>query len=133
MGVRHTLLDTSPESVPHELAQAVIDFCKAVPNVTEAFVGLTSIAEALLLLSYPLHPPNKPGQLRTAHFSSLRTPALFVQGTKDPFGSIEEMRAALSVIPAKTVLMEVVGAGHDGQQPGQHRRRAMGQAADQSQ
>src|SRR6185437_4923081 len=45
MGVRHTLLETTPERVPHELAQAVIDFCKSVPNVTEAFVGLTSIAE----------------------------------------------------------------------------------------
>jgi hypothetical protein len=45
VGVRHTLLDTPAESVPHELAQAVIDFCKAVPNVTEAFVGMTSIAE----------------------------------------------------------------------------------------
>ena len=44
------------------------------------------VAEALLLLSYPLHPPNKPAQLRTAHFPQLRTPALFVSGTKDPFG-----------------------------------------------
>jgi len=45
VGARHTLLETPAESVPHELAQAVIDFAKADPNVTTAFVGLTSIAE----------------------------------------------------------------------------------------
>ncbi len=71
------------------------------------------VAEGLLLLSYPLHPPGKPGQLRTAHFPSLRTPALFVHGTKDPFGTTEELRAALTLIPAKTELIEVDGAGHD--------------------
>jgi hypothetical protein len=39
------LLQTPPESVPHELAQAVIDFAKATPNVTRAFVGQTEMAE----------------------------------------------------------------------------------------
>lgn len=71
------------------------------------------LAEGLLLLSYPLHPPNKPQQLRTAHFPALRTPAMFVQGTHDPFGSMEEMRAALQLIPARTSLVSIEGAGHD--------------------
>jgi uncharacterized protein len=71
------------------------------------------LVEALLLLSYPLHPPGKPGQPRTAHFPALRTPALFVHGTKDPFGSIEELSEALKMIPAKTELIAVPGAGHD--------------------
>jgi hypothetical protein len=70
-------------------------------------------AAGLLLLSYPLHPPRKPDQLRTQHFFNLRTPALFVQGTRDPFGSIEEIEQALKLIPAKTKLMTVEGAGHD--------------------
>jgi predicted alpha/beta-hydrolase family hydrolase len=65
------------------------------------------LADALLLLSYPLHPPNKPRQLRTEHLPNLRIPALFVHGTKDPFGSIEEMRGALHVIPAKTQLVVI--------------------------
>ena len=56
------------------------------------------VADALLLLSYPLHPPNKPTQLRTGHLPGLRTPALFVHGTKDPFGTIAEMEAALRFI-----------------------------------
>lgn len=67
----------------------------------------------LLLLSYPLHPPRKPEQLRTQHFFHLQTPALFVEGTRDPFGTIAELEQALKLIPAKTQLMEVEGAGHD--------------------
>ena len=70
-------------------------------------------AAALLLLSYPLHPPDKPAQLRTAHLPQLKTPALFVHGTKDPFGTIEEMQAALALIPARNELITVDRAGHD--------------------
>lgn len=71
------------------------------------------LAEALLLFSYPLHPPNKPQQLRTGHFPELRTPSLFVHGTNDGFGSIDEMREAIAAIPARTDLLPVEGAGHD--------------------
>ena len=44
MGVRHTLLETPPERVPHEYAQAVIDFCKRVDVIAVAYVGLTRVA-----------------------------------------------------------------------------------------
>jgi predicted alpha/beta-hydrolase family hydrolase len=71
------------------------------------------LVSGLLLLSYPLHPPRKPEQLRTQHLPSLRTPSLFVHGTRDPFGSVEELTQALRLIPAKTDLMQVEGAGHD--------------------
>jgi predicted alpha/beta-hydrolase family hydrolase len=71
------------------------------------------LADALLLLSYPLHPPKQPDKLRTAHLPNLQTPALFVHGTRDPFGSIEEMKKALALIPGVNRLMEVEGAGHD--------------------
>jgi uncharacterized protein len=71
-----------------------------------------NFADALLLLSYPLHPPCKPQELRTGHFGSIRIPALFVHGTRDSFGTIEEMRAALTLIPARTDLAIVDGAGH---------------------
>jgi predicted alpha/beta-hydrolase family hydrolase len=64
-------------------------------------------------MSYPLHPPRKPEQLRTQHFFNLNTPALFVQGTRDPFGSIAEIEQALKLIPAKTKLLTQEGAGHD--------------------
>jgi uncharacterized protein len=72
-----------------------------------------AVCDALLLLSYPLHPPNKPAQLRTSHFSQLQTPSLFVHGTKDPFGTIEELQAALRLIPAAKDLSIIEGAGHD--------------------
>ena len=71
------------------------------------------LVSGLLLLSYPLHPPRKPKQLRIQHLPNLRTPSLFVHGTRDPFGSVEEMTKALQLIPAKTELMKVEGAGHD--------------------
>jgi uncharacterized protein len=47
----------------------------------------------LLCLGYPFHPPHKPQQLRTAHLQDLKTPALIVQGTRDPFGTREEVDA----------------------------------------
>src|ERR1700731_4289583 len=71
------------------------------------------LASGLLLLSYPLHPPRKPEQLRIQHLPNLRTPSRFVHGTRDPFGSVEEMTRALQLVPAKTELMKVEGAGHD--------------------
>jgi uncharacterized protein len=71
------------------------------------------VAEALLLLAYPLHPPEKPDAMRTAHFPSLRTPALFVSGERDGFGTRDELDAGLKMIPARTELMMVAGAGHE--------------------
>ncbi|MGH9556900.1 MAG: alpha/beta hydrolase family protein [Terriglobales bacterium] len=73
----------------------------------------SGIADGLLLLSYPLHPPGRPEQLRTAHLPKLKAPALFVHGTKDPFGAIEEMQAALRLIPAPSALVVLDGVGHD--------------------
>jgi len=71
------------------------------------------LVAGLILLSYPLHPPRKPEQQRTQHLPDLRTPTLFVHGTRDPFGSIAELEQALKMIPAKTKLFPVEGAGHD--------------------
>ena len=71
------------------------------------------LAAALLLLSYPLHPPNRPAQPRTGHFPNLHTPSLFVHGTRDPFASLDEMREALTSIPARVELLPIEAAGHD--------------------
>lgn len=72
-----------------------------------------ALAEALLLLSYPLHPPKAPAQLRTAHFPNLRTPALFVHGARDGFATLHELIAALELIPARTHLLPIESAGHE--------------------
>lgn len=71
------------------------------------------LVDALLLLSYPLHPPKAPTQLRTTHFRTLHTPVLFVHGTRDGFGTIVEMTSALKLIPARTGLLPVESAGHE--------------------
>ncbi len=71
------------------------------------------LTDALLLLSYPLHPPGRPAELRTAHFPELRTPALFVHGSAGPFGSLDELEKARARIPARTSVLPVEGAGHD--------------------
>src|SRR6185436_17278528 len=72
-----------------------------------------NVIDALLLLSYPLHPPRRPEDLRTAHLPMVRKPCLFVHGTRDPFGSPEEMKSALILIPAPSELCLLEGAGHD--------------------
>ena len=71
------------------------------------------VAAGLLLLPYPLHAPGRPDQLRTQHLPELRVPTLFVHGTNDPFGTIEEIEVARKLIPARTDLLVVDGAGHD--------------------
>jgi uncharacterized protein len=71
------------------------------------------LVDQLLLLSYPLHPPLKPSELRTGHFPCLQTPATFVHGTRDAFGSIDEVTVALKLIPARTELLPITGAGHE--------------------
>jgi hypothetical protein len=72
-----------------------------------------ALADAVLVLSYPLRPPRRPGQDRTAHFARLTTPALFVHGTRDGFGSPTDVRTALALIPARTRLLEITDAAHD--------------------
>lgn len=70
-------------------------------------------ARALLLLAYPLHPPGRPERRRTEHLTALRAPTVFVHGTRDPFGSVDELEAARALVPAPTRLLAVPGAGHD--------------------
>jgi uncharacterized protein len=56
-------------------------------------------ARGLVCLGYPFHPPGQPTRLRTAHLADLRTPTLVVQGTRDPFGTREEV-ARYTLSPA---------------------------------
>jgi predicted alpha/beta-hydrolase family hydrolase len=74
--------------------------------------GDASVCDHLLLCSYPLHPPGQPQKLRTEHLPKIAVPVTFIHGTKDPFGSPEEMQAAVKLVPrAKIVWVE--RAGHD--------------------
>lgn len=69
-------------------------------------------AGGLVLLSYPLHPPGKPDQLRTEHFPALALPCLFVSGERDPFGSPDELTEATAAIPGSVTHVWLPG-GHD--------------------
>ena len=71
------------------------------------------LAQGLLLLAYPLHPPGRPERRRTEHLITLRTPTVFVHGTRDPFGFIDELDEARGMMPGPTRLLAVRDAGHD--------------------
>jgi hypothetical protein len=66
-------------------------------------------AAALVLISYPLHPPGRPDRLRTAHFPSLDLPCLFVSGRRDAFGTPAEFELELAAIPGAVTLVFVDG------------------------
>jgi predicted alpha/beta-hydrolase family hydrolase len=71
-----------------------------------------ALVEGLCLLAYPLRPPGRPDAPRTAHLPRLRTPVLFVHGSRDPFGTTAELEAASALIPAATALLPIDGADH---------------------
>ncbi|MGH9211621.1 MAG: alpha/beta hydrolase family protein [Acidimicrobiales bacterium] len=70
-------------------------------------------AAGLVLISYPLHPPGKPERLRVDHFGQLDVPCLFVSGTRDPFGSPEELTAHTEAIPGSVSHVWIEGGRHE--------------------
>lgn len=69
-------------------------------------------AAALVLVSYPLHPPGRPDRLRTEHFPSLALPCLFVSGDRDAFGTPDELRRAVRRIPGPVTRHQLPGGDH---------------------
>ena len=76
-----------------------------------AAAGIEDIA-GLVYFGYPLHPPGRPQQRRDAHLPSIREPMLFIQGTRDEFGSSAEIRELLPRLNAATELFEVGDGDH---------------------
>jgi len=66
----------------------------------------------LVLLGYPLHPPGKKDQLRAKHLAEITAPMLFVQGSRDAFGTPAELRPILKKLKAPAELFEVAGGDH---------------------
>ena len=67
--------------------------------------------DALALFAYPVHPPGKPEQLRTAHLPAIACPTLFCSGTRDHYASPDELTAAAALVPdARVHLLD--GADH---------------------
>jgi uncharacterized protein len=69
--------------------------------------------DVLTLFSYPVHPPGKPEKPRTEHLPDIGVPTVFTHGTSDPFGTIDEVRAAAALIVAPTEIVQITGARHD--------------------
>jgi hypothetical protein len=82
-------------------------------RMTSMVVAAGTDVSVLALSSYPLHPPGKPERARTEHLPSIASPTVFTHGTADPFGTLDELRAAAALIPARTAIVEVTGARHD--------------------
>lgn len=70
-------------------------------------------AAGLVLICYPLHPPGKPDQLRVEHFPRLTMPCLFISGTKDAFGTPDELHSWTATIPGPITHYWFEGKGHD--------------------
>jgi predicted alpha/beta-hydrolase family hydrolase len=70
-------------------------------------------AWGLLLVSYPLHPPGRPDRLRTDHFPSIEVPTLFVSGTRDSFGTVDELENATRAIPGPVTHVWIDGGRHE--------------------
>jgi predicted alpha/beta-hydrolase family hydrolase len=68
--------------------------------------------KGIVLLGYPLHPPGKLDQLRDAHLPNVKRPMLFVQGTRDTFGTPDELRPVLAKLSPAPTLYEVEREGH---------------------
>ncbi|HEV3400554.1 MAG TPA: alpha/beta family hydrolase [Acidimicrobiales bacterium] len=69
-------------------------------------------ALGLALVSYPLHPPGRPERLRIDHFELIGVPCLFVAGTRDAFGTVEELDAAIGRIEAPVTTVWLEGGDH---------------------
>jgi hypothetical protein len=70
-------------------------------------------ADGLVLVSYPLHPPGKPENLRVEHLPRIDVPCLFVHGTKDPFATPDELTTWAATIPGEVEHVWIDGAGHE--------------------
>ncbi len=67
----------------------------------------------LVLVCYPLHPPGKPERLRVDHFPAIDVPCLFISGTRDPFGSPEELERWTATIGGPVEHRWIDGGRHD--------------------
>jgi uncharacterized protein len=73
--------------------------------------GFTPAPAGLIFFGYPLHPPNQPAKRRDAHLPAIDVPMLFFHGTRDPFGTPEEMQSLIATLP-RAALHVIDGGDH---------------------
>jgi predicted alpha/beta-hydrolase family hydrolase len=81
-----------------------------IASQVAARVGFDPPAAGLVFFGYPLHPPGRPEQRRDAHLANITAPMLFLQGTRDPFGSPDEMQALVKTL-GRLARLEIVDDG----------------------
>jgi predicted alpha/beta-hydrolase family hydrolase len=79
---------------------------------SQVAAGASIDIAGLVFFGYPLHPPGKPDQLRSKHLPGIRAPMLFVQGSRDAFGTPDELRPILRELAAPTELFVIEGGDH---------------------
>lgn len=71
------------------------------------------VVAGLILVSYPLHPPKKPEKLRTEHLPRVASPTLWISGTRDTFGTPDELTYAIELTTGRNTVHLIEGKGHD--------------------
>ncbi len=82
-------------------------------RMTSVVVSASAPVDVLTLFSYPLHPPGKPERARTEHLPNITVPTVFTHGTADPFGTLDELRAAATLVAGPVEIVEITAARHD--------------------
>ena len=82
-------------------------------RLTSMAVADGTPVDVLTLFSYPLHPPGKPERARTEHLPRVTVPTVFTHGSSDPFGTLDELRAAAALVTGPVEIVEIAGARHD--------------------
>jgi uncharacterized protein len=88
------------------------------------------VLKGVVVFGYPLHPPGKPDQPRTAHLPSITVPMLIVQGERDTFGTPDELRLVIKTMTAQVTLHVVLKGDHSLSVRGQKRDDALAEVAD---
>ena len=86
--------------------------------------GVAESPRGIVLLGYPLHPPGRPAQRRDAHLPDVRCPMLFIQGSRDAFGTPAELEPVFASLRAAATLHVVEGGDHSFKVPNSGRRQA---------
>jgi predicted alpha/beta-hydrolase family hydrolase len=89
----------------------VLDAKSALPD-GRATASILAPISALVFLGYPLHPPGRPDKLRDAHLPDVDAPMLFIQGSRDAFGTEEEIRAVIKRLKLNATLHAIAGGDH---------------------
>ena len=83
--------------------------CTMASSDIEDALGVAGV----VCIGYPLHPPKKPEQLRVEHLPRLGVKALFISGTRDEFGTPEELASAFALLPSPPTVQFIEGGRHE--------------------